>query len=67
MTVKSLGHSIIVLVLGAIGFGLSGAIPALTPYLHMTIGSVLTLALNWAYIHFGIVQPAIAAGKAGRV
>ncbi len=64
---KNLFHGIVVVVLGAIGFAIGGHIPALTPFLNMSVGTVLSVGLSWAYIHLGIVAPTIAAVKSGRV
>lgn len=61
MNLKNLGHGIAVVVLGAISFAIAGHIPAITPFLDMSVGTVLSIALSWAYVHFGIVKPTIAA------
>lgn len=67
MNLKNLGHGIVVVVLGSIGFAIGGHIPAITPILNESVGTVLSVGLSWAYIHFGIVQPTIVAAKAGKI
>lgn len=66
-SLETLGHTMIVVGLGSVGYAIGGHIPAITPFLNESIGTVFSLGLSWAYIHFGIVQPAIAVGKTGRV